>query len=303
MNLSALIDPFVDDKFADGSFTSKHTEDAYRLALQRLVDDTRDKDVRDVTRENVKRTLRRWPEPSTQRARRAALVSFFDWAMEEDHCEVSPARKVKKPRVRDKGKVRLTRGEVVALLDAAAPNRRDRWAVNVMLYTGCRNAELRALRGRDFMREGWVRLLGKGGKERWVPVAVELQPVVDEILALVEPDKFILPGQRSADPPFHTRQFDSDLQVSSSALRRQVMRVADRAGIALHVHPHLLRHAYADAAVRYAGERVGQAALGHASIETTVRTYTGGVTPDEMAASMSGFGYRDAGLPVKKGKA
>jgi site-specific recombinase XerD len=60
--------------------------------------------------------------------------------------------------------------------------------------------------------------------------------------------------------------------LSSSALRQQTIRVGERAGVALRVHPHLLRHAYGDAVARYAGLRIAQAVLGHESVETTAGT-------------------------------
>ena len=299
MKLSALIDPWITDFRAQSRVNSRHSEDAYRYALQCLVDDTGDTDVAAVTKAQVKRTLARWPRAVTRRARHAAITSFFDWAMEEDHCPTSPARQVPKVRTKKHGINRLTHPEIVALLDAAEPVRRDRWAINLLLYTGARNAELRGLTARDLAREGWVRLHGKGDKERWVPVVPELAPVVAEILTLVEPEGFVLPGLRNADPPYNTRQFDSKQMLSSSSLRRQVMRVGDRAGIALHLHPHLLRHAYADAIVRFAGARVAQTLLGHESIETTVGTYTAAASLDELAASTTGFGFRSQSLPVK----
>lgn len=300
MKLDQATDRFVEDMRAEGRMRSANTEESYRFVLRKLAEDTDNAEVGDITRALVKRTLAHWPNPVTRKQRHAVLTSFFDWAVYEGLRESSPAREVKPTRVRPKTKTRLTRSEVVRLLDAAQPVRRDRWAVNLLLYTGARNAELRGLRGRDLARDGWVRLFGKGDKERWVPVVPELRPIVDEIRALVEPDAFVLPGQRSLDPPHHSMQYDARTMLSSSALRRQIMRVGERAGIALHVHPHLLRHSHGDAVARYAGVRVAQAVMGHESIETTVGTYTGSVTMDELAASMTGFGFRSEPTPVRK---
>lgn len=300
MSLDVFIDRWIEDSRADGRIGSAATEESYRFALGKLGEDTGNADPATITRAQVKRTLARWPNPKTRKQRHSALTSFFDWCVYEGICEKSPAREVKPVRLKADTKTRLTRSEVLRLLDAAAANRRDRWAVNIMLYTGARNAELRGLKGRDLARDGWVRLFGKGGKERWVPVVPELRPVVDEIRALVEQDAFVLPGRRSLDPPHHTSQYDAKTMLSSSALRRQMVRLGERAGIALHVHPHLLRHSHGDAVARYAGVRVAQAVLGHESIETTVGTYTGAVTLDELAASMTGFGFRSESLPVRK---
>lgn len=300
MRFDHATDRFVEDMRADGRMRSDNTEQSYRYVLDRFAKDHSNPEVGEATRAMVKRTLAHWPNPATRKQRHAVLTSFFDWAVYEGLAVASPAREVKPTRVRPNPKTRLTRSEVLRLLDAAEPVRRDRWAVNLLLYTGARNAELRGLRGRDLARDGWVRLFGKGGKERWVPVVPELRPIVDEIRALITPDGFVLPGQRSLDPPHHTMQYDAATMLSSSALRRQIMRVGDRAGIALHVHPHLLRHSHGDAVARYAGVRVAQAVLGHESIETTVGTYTGSVSLDELAASMTGFGFRSEPTTVRK---
>jgi site-specific recombinase XerD len=77
-----------------------------------------------------------------------------------------------------------------------------------------------------------------------------------------------------------------------------VQEVAIRAGIAAHVHPHLLRHAYGDHVAKYAGLRAAQALLGHASLDTTASTYVDKPGLDELAVSVHGFTYRaTAGYP------
>jgi hypothetical protein len=69
-------------------------------------------------------------------------------------------------------------------------------------------------------------------------------------------------------------------------------RVAKWAGIAAHIHPHLLRHAYGDHVARHAGLRAAQALLGHAAVDTTAGTYVDRPTLDELAVSVHGFSYR-----------
>ena len=82
----------------------------------------------------------------------------------------------------------MTRAEVVAFLGAAATRREQRVAY-LGVCAGIRNHELRHLQRRHFERPGWVHVsadIAKGGRERWVPVLPELEPVVAEILANVE---------------------------------------------------------------------------------------------------------------------
>jgi Phage integrase family len=62
------------------------------------------------------------------------------------------------------------------------------------------------------------------------------------------------------------------------------------------VTPHMMRHAYADHVVRFAGIEVARALLGHESIKTTQR-YAGGSTLDEIAAAVEGFRFGTVELP------
>lgn len=101
----------------------------------------------------------------------------------------------------------------------------------------------------------WVSTdIAKGGRERWVPVIADLEPVVAEIRADVQTDEYVLPAQRFRDPPFNADRRDLRHQPSSSqSLRQLVMRVAERAGIAAHVRPHDMRHAHLGTTETYLG--------------------------------------------------
>jgi integrase/recombinase XerC len=80
-----------------------------------------------------------------------------------------------------------------------------------------------------------------------------------------------------------------------------VQDVALRAGIAAHIHPHLLRHAFGDHVAKHAGLRAAQALLGHSSVDTTASTYVDQPGLDEISISVHGFSYRGAtgGTPLK----
>jgi integrase/recombinase XerC len=69
-----------------------------------------------------------------------------------------------------------------------------------------------------------------------------------------------------------------------------VRRIGRRAGIARPVHPHLMRHAFADHVTRLAGLRVAQALLGHASIQTT-EGYLSRPSLDELAQALTGVTF------------
>jgi integrase/recombinase XerD len=221
-------------------------------------------------------------------------VSFYVWTMEEGMRKDNPALQTRRPRRRAKDKYRLTEAEVIAMLEAAS-GIRERRAIVLGLCAGLRNAELRGLQGRHFARSGFVWVsadIAKGGRERWVPVIADLEPVVEEIRADAQTDEYVLPAQRFRNPPFNTDRRDLRHRRSSSqALRKLVMRVSGRAGIKAHVTPHDMRHAYAEHIARQTNNtHVAQHLLGHAHLGTT-ETYLGRPRLDDMAKAVQNVTY------------
>ena len=175
---------------------------AVRCGRLRSAPAGRRRDPAYVGREDVKRTLRRWPHANTQGTSRAKLVSFYRWTMEEGIRKDNPAEQTRRPRRRPSPRRRLTEDEVVSLL-VSCETRRERWAMYLALYVGLRNSELRGLRGEHFARPGWVWVspdIAKGSRERFVPVTPDLAPVVAEIRAFVAGDEYVLPAERWRDP-------------------------------------------------------------------------------------------------------
>jgi site-specific recombinase XerD len=291
--MAQAIDRYIADMKSQGRLNSASSERGYRSTLDAHAEDVGNRDPHYVGRGDVKRTLRRWAHPNTQATNRSKLVSFYDWTMEEALRKDNPARQTRRPRRRAAEPYRLTARESRALIEAARGTR-ERRAIYLLLCAGLRNAELRGLQGRHFERPGFIRVsadIAKGGRERWVPMLADLEAVVEEIVANVGHDEYILPAQRSRNPPFNTERQDLALRQSSSqALRQLVMRVAERAGIAAHIHPHLLRHAFAGHVARQADTRSVQHLLGHASLGTT-DTYLGPPSLDEMAAAVAGISF------------
>lgn len=293
MRFYDAIDAYIADMQAQGRLTSPSSERGYRATLLAHAEEVQNRDPAYVGREDVKHTLRRWPHPNTQGTNRSKLVSFYAWAMEEGIRKDNPALQTRRPRRRPKDKYRLTEAEVIATLQAAS-GVRERRVIFLGLCAGLRNAELRGLQGRHFARDGFVWVsadIAKGGRERWVPVIADLELVVAEIRADVRTDEYVLPAQRFRNPPFNTDRRDLRRRPSSSqALRQLVIRVAKRAGIAAHVRPHDMRHAYAEHIARKADTRIAQHLLGHAHLGTT-DTYLGRPRLDDMVAAVQGVTY------------
>lgn len=294
MRFMSAIDAFVSDMAAEGRFNSPRSEVSYRATLMRHAEDVDNRDPRYTNRDDVKRTLARWAHPNTQRTCRSHLVSFYRWTMEEGLRRDNPAEQTRRPRRREPNIYRLTRDEAARYLASAVTCRERRFAY-LGMCAGLRNQELRGLQGRHFDRPGFVWVskdIGKGGRERYVPVIPELEPVIAEIRERVAPDEFVLPAQRWRDPGVNRAKVDLSRQsCSAQAIYYLAKRLGRRAGIAAEVHPHLLRHAFGDHIARATGNvRVAQFMLGHATLGTT-ETYLDRPSLEEMAAAVDGFGF------------
>ena len=263
--------------------------------MRALQETVLNRDPRLIGRDDLKRALRRWENPNSAAHAHAVFTSFFTWLEEEGYRDTNPARQVRRAKRRRPAVYRLTRQEVISLLDASLDVRRERWAIHLMLLAGLRRGEVRLLQGRHLQRAGWVWVsadIAKGKRERWVPVLGELEPVVSEIQQLVEPDGWVIEGLRSLNPPAHTEHRVSGVPMSAESIYKMVVRVSDRAGIAGQVTPHTLRHAFGDHVAKYAGLRAAQQLMGHADVSTTATTYVDRPTLDEIEVSVRGFSFR-----------
>jgi integrase/recombinase XerC len=296
MRFDTAIDAYLDDMQAEGRISSPHTVTSYRSRLNVLGEEVHNRSPHTVGIDDIERTLRRWPHPATGQHARSVYVSFCDWCQHKRLMKTNPARGTRPRRVKAPNVYRLSRSEVVALF-AACEDRRETRAIHIGCLAGLRNAELCGLQLRHFKRPGaiWVSSgIAKGGRQRWIPVLAELEEVVADIHATVGEDDYVIAARRPIGGNDSRWREVPTLQSSPHALRTLVKNVGLRAGIAAHIHPHLLRHAFGDHVARQAGLRAAQATLGHASSATTSGTYTGAPTLDELTAALAFFRYDEA---------
>ncbi len=289
MRFYEAIDQYVDDMRSHGRMSSDKSERLYRDVLYLHAEDCQLRDPRQTTRDDVKRTLRRWSHPTTQANRRSILVSFYDWLMEEGYRRDNPARQTRRIRKRKPTVYRMTIQETQDFLGAAAGVAEKRIAY-LGVCAGLRAQELQGLQGRHFEREGFVWVssdIAKGGTERWVAVIADLEGVVAEIRRNVEHDEYVIPVTKTLmKGPQRVSATTSDTPPSYRVINNAVERVRQRAHIAAKVTPHTMRHAFADHIARQAGMREAQLMLGHSNIGTT-QGYVGMPTLDELAASVA----------------
>ena len=217
--------------------------------------------------------------PATVARALVAVRSLHRFLAEEGMAAGDPSGDVGVPRVPQGLPKALSEAEVAALIavvvghDALA--RRDRAILEVLYGTGLRISELVGLSLGDLdLAGGTLRVLGKGGKERVVP----LLGLAHDALAA-----WLAPGGRPAVVPDRwARRGDAEavvLNARGGRLSRQgawgvVRRHGRRAGLADRLTPHVLRHSCATHLLDNGADvRVVQELLGHASIATT-QVYT-----------------------------
>lgn len=221
--------------------------------------------------------------PSSVARAVAAIRSFHRFCLEEGLVTSDPTEDVGGPRVPQGIPKALTEAEVERLLDAITGHDpralRDRAILETLYAGGLRISELVGLGLGDLsLAEGLVRVLGKGSKERVVPVGRTAREALAAYLAH---------GRRALER--RGRRLDAVfLNARGGRLTRQgawmIVRAAgDRAGLGDRLFPHALRHSCATHMLDHGADiRVVQELLGHASLSTT-QVYTK-VSPERLRA-------------------
>ncbi|MFN2539620.1 MAG: site-specific tyrosine recombinase XerD, partial [Mycobacteriales bacterium] len=211
-----------------------------------------------------------------------AVRGFHRFAVREGLTSLNPAAEVRPPQPPRRLPKAISVDEVTALLGAAAHGDtplswRDVALLELLYGTGARISEAVGLAVDDVSRgDGLVRLAGKGGKQRIVPVGSYAQGAIEEYLVRGRPS--LAASGRGTSALFLNARGGSLSRQSAWAVLRAA---AERAGLAGKVSPHTLRHSFATHLLEGGADvRVVQELLGHASV-TTTQIYTL-VTVDQL---------------------
>ena len=213
----------------------------------------------------------------------AALRAFYRFAENEKLLPLNVAENLSLPRRWQRLPKALTAGEIDRLLkpeDPATPSSLCDQAVLELAYaSGLRLAELRGLRLEQLHLEaGFVNVIGKGNKERVVPVGRTAIAALNRYLESGRPQ---LVTPRSPANVFLTKR---GTPFAQTTLWARIKRRARRAASGRNVTPHMLRHSFATHLLEHGADlRVIQELLGHASINTTeVYTHVAGTRLREV---------------------
>jgi integrase/recombinase XerD len=206
---------------------------------------------------------------STANRRLTVLRRFYQWALREKHVSTDPTLKLLTAKQAPRLPQTLSEAQVEALL--AAPNTetplglRDRAMLELLYASGLRVSELVGLPMLCLnMREGVLRITGKGNKERLVPFGEEAADSLQNYLSQSRP---VLLGKQNSSAVFVTQQGAAMSRVMFWKLIKKYALLAD---VHVPLSPHTLRHAFATHLLNHGADlRAVQMLLGHSDISTT----------------------------------
>jgi integrase/recombinase XerD len=272
--IPALVREFIDSAWTELGL-SRNTQSSYRtdLALFAAWLVERDTALDAATRETVYAYLSWRLQQGYQARSNARLLSclrhFYRWLLRTRRIAIDPTALVESPKLPRSLPKALTEGEVEALLATPDPTiaeeMRDRAMLELIYAAGLRVTELVTLNVDQVnTRQGVVRVTGKGGRDRLVPLGDEALHWLQRYIA--EARAGLLAGHASPHL-FVTRR---RAPLTRQAFWLAVKRYAVRAGIARTLSPHSLRHSFATHLLNHGADlRALQMLLGHASLSTT----------------------------------
>ncbi len=195
---------------------------------------------------------------------------FFDFLLQEDIRKDDPSESLELPKIGRKLPEVLTLEEIdamIAAIDLSSNEGQRNKAILETLYScGLRVSELVSLRFEDcFFDEGFIRVIGKGNKERLVPVSPS---VVEEVTFYAKNDRENVPVKKGNEAIVFLNRRGA--QLTRIMIYTIITRLAKAAGIKKKISPHTFRHSFATHLIEGgANLRAVQDMLGHESITTT----------------------------------
>lgn len=198
--------------------------------------------------------------------RLSCLRGFYRYRLREGLIKHNPAEGVRAPKAERKLPAALDvdqMSHLLAIPDDEPLDKRDRAILELFYAAGLRLAELAALDVQDMQQQdGALRIVGKGNKERQVPMGkMALQAISNWLKVrgqLADTDEAALFVSQRGN------------RLSHRAIEQRIQQRAIQQGMPRHVHPHMLRHAFASHLLESSSDlRAVQELLGHADISTT----------------------------------
>jgi integrase/recombinase XerD len=272
MNAESLIEQFLDALWVEHGL-SENTLSAYGSDLRIFAKWLGTKPILEVNGSLLSKFLAsRFDEGVGSRSTARILSSlrrFYGYYVRENGICVDPTALIESPHLGRPLPGSLSESDVELLLGApeisSALGYRDKTMLETLYATGLRVSELVNLKFEQIsFRQGVVRILGKGSKERLVPVGEVAMAWLEGYIA--QPRQSLL-GERPCDYLFVTNRAEP---MTRQAFWHIIKRHAKKAGITKDLSPHTLRHAFATHLLNHGADlRVVQLLLGHSDLSTT----------------------------------
>ena len=271
---SKMIDSFLDSLWLEQGL-SKSTLDAYRsdLKLLKVWEKNRELKMDEISRPDLLEFIAFKAEQGSSARTSARMLSslrrFYTYLMQQEIISTNPTDKISMPKIGRSLPVLLTENEVLKLIKAPNTKKplgfRDRVMLELLYATGLRVSELVKLEVNQVnLNQGYLRVMGKGDKERLVPMGKTAKRWMKNYLN--GPIQEIL-NDRQSDCLFPTRTSTS---ISRQAFWQIIKKYAMKVGISAKLSPHSLRHAFATHLINHGADlRVVQMLLGHSDLSTT----------------------------------
>lgn len=220
----------------------------------------------------------------------STLRSFYGY-LERNHQVTNPMKDVESNKIPLRLPKALTVAQITALIESSAKeddiiSLRDRAILELLYSTGGRVSEIVGLNLSDITESSDVRILklrGKGGKERVVPMGSFSIKALDDYVIRVRPDLVLKNNKNKSDALFLNQR---GTRISRQSAWQIVVDSAKRSGLSEGISPHVFRHSFATHLLDGGADiRVVQELLGHSSV-TTTQIYTL-ITIDKIRESYS----------------
>ncbi|WP_321528588.1 site-specific tyrosine recombinase XerD [Sedimenticola selenatireducens] len=278
--MTEVVDSTIIERFADALWMerglSRNTLSAYQSDLVKLaewLEKRQSVTLLEAGRGDLQAYLAVCAQAGKKARSTARMLScfrqFYQHALREGWVKLDPSARIDAPKLGRPLPKSLTEQEVEALLEAPDTDDpeglRDRAMLELLYATGLRVSELVGLRFSQLsLNQGLVRVMGKGGKERLVPLGDE---ALEWLSRFIRSARYDLLGERLSDDVFPTRR---GAAMTRQAFWYRIKKHAATAGISKHLSPHTLRHAFATHLLNHGADlRVVQMLLGHSDLSTT----------------------------------
>ncbi len=227
----------------------------------------------ELSSENLKAFLGVLLDNGTKKRSQARVLSsikaYYKYLVLEGKIKDNPCDLLDAPKIKPYYPTVLTLEEVLSILSSIDLSReeghRNRAIIEMLYSCGLRVSELTNMRVSDlFLDDGFVKVVGKGNKQRLVPMG---EPAIDAVVNYLDKERRRFSLNSSSDYLFLNRRGG---KLSREMVFLLVKKYGERAGIEKDISPHTFRHSFATALVENGADlRVVQQMLGHESILTT----------------------------------